>query len=361
MFTSFEIKNFRSLNELKIDSLGRVNLIAGPNGVGKTTLLEAIFLSGAIYGPSVIVDIMGLRGIKKVKIDVRPGGEAPWDSLFRNFDASQQIELEGRLPDGQAKSLKIRQLNGASDFRKASKVNQIVRIQVQGNELGAIKVLELKFRENKKNLVSYMILSSQGVRIEPLAIAAADTFPMKYVSDLLFSDFKEIAAIYGKLEAAQQTEMILRFLTIIEPRLTKLAMIFLGGEIPMLHGDIGLDHLVPLAYMGGGLVRAANLAIDLASVRDGILLVDEIENGIYHSNLVKVWQAIGEVARANNTQVFTTTHSYECIAAAHKAFSESKTYDFRLHRIDRVGDQIHAATYDQETMGAALEMGMEVR
>ncbi|MDR3260268.1 MAG: AAA family ATPase [Tannerella sp.] len=45
MLNSLYVKNYRNLKELKIDSAGQINLIAGKNNTGKTSLLEAI----AIY------------------------------------------------------------------------------------------------------------------------------------------------------------------------------------------------------------------------------------------------------------------------------------------------------------------------
>jgi len=36
------INNFRGIQNLSINKLGQVNLIAGLNGVGKTSLLEAV-------------------------------------------------------------------------------------------------------------------------------------------------------------------------------------------------------------------------------------------------------------------------------------------------------------------------------
>jgi hypothetical protein len=62
-----------------------------------------------------------------------------------------------------------------------------------------------------------------------------------------------------------------------------------------------------------------------------------------------------------NVQLFATTHSYQCIEAAHEAFTRSGPYDLRLHRLDRVGERIEVATYDQETLGTALELYHEVR
>ena len=64
------------------------------------------------------------------------------------------------------------------------------------------------------------------------------------------------------------------------------------------------------------------------------IFIDEIENGIHHSVQCKVWQAIGQVARELDIQVFATTHSLEMIRAAYEAFKEDDMLDeFRYHRL----------------------------
>ena len=40
ILNSLEIHNFRAFRDLKIEHLGRVNLLIGKNNVGKTSLLE---------------------------------------------------------------------------------------------------------------------------------------------------------------------------------------------------------------------------------------------------------------------------------------------------------------------------------
>lgn len=44
ILNSLEVRNFRAFHDLKIERLGRVNLIVGKNNVGKTSLLEALQL-----------------------------------------------------------------------------------------------------------------------------------------------------------------------------------------------------------------------------------------------------------------------------------------------------------------------------
>lgn len=44
MYKYFKINNFRCFEKLELPELERVNLIVGKNNVGKTALLEAIFV-----------------------------------------------------------------------------------------------------------------------------------------------------------------------------------------------------------------------------------------------------------------------------------------------------------------------------
>jgi len=46
VLSSFEIVNFRTFSHLRIERLGRVNLVVGKNGVGKSTFLESLRFYG---------------------------------------------------------------------------------------------------------------------------------------------------------------------------------------------------------------------------------------------------------------------------------------------------------------------------
>jgi AAA15 family ATPase/GTPase len=124
-----------------------------------------------------------------------------------------------------------------------------------------------------------------------------------------------------------------------------------------------MNQLVPLSVMGDGVTRLTSLVLAVATFRNGIIVVDEIENGLHYSILADIWKAIATAAHTFNTQIFATTHSREMILAAHQAFSERETYNFRLHRLDRSKKtgQIKAVTYDKETLEAAIDSDFEVR
>jgi AAA15 family ATPase/GTPase len=113
--------------------------------------------------------------------------------------------------------------------------------------------------------------------------------------------------------------------------------------------------------LGEGFNRVASVLLLMAYCQDGILLIDEIENGIHYSVMGQVWKAIGDAAQEFNVQVFATTHSWECIRAAHQIFVTSSNYDFRLLRLDRPNSVVTARTYDREMIEASLDTGLEMR
>src|SRR5437764_13543268 len=69
ILNSLEIRNFRAFRNLKIEHLGRVNLLVGKNNVGKTSLLEAIQLYAkdilrlnSNETPYILISVHGLSG-----------------------------------------------------------------------------------------------------------------------------------------------------------------------------------------------------------------------------------------------------------------------------------------------------------
>jgi AAA15 family ATPase/GTPase len=166
--------------------------------------------------------------------------------------------------------------------------------------------------------------------------------------------------LFGKLQIKLKKDVLIKNLNIIEPRLNNIEPVTVTGNT-LLHGEIGMGRLIPFPIMGGGMVRLTNLILYLTNAPKGVVLIDEIENGLHHSVMKNVWKAIGEISREFDTQVFATTHSFECIVSAHKAFSENNIYDFRLHRLEREEDHIRLVNYDQESLEAAIDMGLEVR
>ena len=127
----------------------------------------------------------------------------------------------------------------------------------------------------------------------------------------------------------------------------------------MIWGDIGLSELVPLAMMGDGMTRLARLVLAIAASPGGLVLVDEIETGLHHTVLSDIWRAVDEAANEFETQIVATTHSYECLQAAHQSLGGGG--GFLLHRLEVSGSGNHCVTYFPEDIDAAIRHDLEVR
>jgi len=189
----------------------------------------------------------------------------------------------------------------------------------------------------------------------PLPSSSASTLLSSHVR-MPVADAKR----YSKLEEVNRQDEILSTLKILEPRLRRLAVL-MSGNAPIINGDLNIGRLIPLPMMGEGISRLLSIILAIYDSPHGVVLVDEIEKGLHYSTMVEVWKAIAETARRSETQIIATTHSWECIKAAHEASAASDAYSFRLHRLERVKDEIRVATYNQETLDTAVEMSHEVR
>ena len=58
LLPSLEIKNFRAFRHLSIEKLGRVNLVTGKNNVGKSSLLEALWLYAERGSPTLVRQLL---------------------------------------------------------------------------------------------------------------------------------------------------------------------------------------------------------------------------------------------------------------------------------------------------------------
>ena len=371
MLSTLEVKNFRNHRNLRLNSLGRINLIAGRNGAGKTSLLEAVWILGGPDTPELSERINSFRGA------TFQFSRKAFREIFFHFNHEQGAEIKahgdwGTTPRTLHISLQRREQNQRVLQQEATKTefagsniawtesdDEIVftythddnsqyisrawwyKQTVPSNSIGTAALTELGFRQQK-----------QQVSDRPVSVLMASSFR---------ENEQTVASRLGDLQLQGLDHDILKLLQPIEPQLKSLLTISLG-EGSVVHASLqGIERPLPVRLVGEGFNRMLELALLIGSVRGGQLLVDEIENGLHHSVLQEVFSVLSEFAAEFDVQIFATTHSAECIDAAYQALKDKAEGEFAFFRLGRTENGTKAVRFDREMIETSIDHSLEIR
>ncbi len=203
-----------------------------------------------------------------------------------------------------------------------------------------------------------MTLRREGMQTE---LATPPDFPScVFLSARHHTDPEMDAKKFSELEMEGQAEVIVRSLNAINGRVRRL--VTLAASVPpMLYADVGLSRLVPVGMLGDGMGRILSVALSFHEAAGGILLIDEVENGIHHSVLKSVWRSLYQLAIMFDVQVFATTHSLECVKAARDVFKVEQSQALHAHRLQFHDGRHQVTTYPFDALDYTLDYGAEVR
>jgi hypothetical protein len=153
-----------------------------------------------------------------------------------------------------------------------------------------------------------------------------------------------------------------RIMREVEPRLKRLRYAKLPGTgSPLVFADIGLSRAVPATQMGQAFNRLLHIYAEILASKANVLLIDEIENGIFSESLEMIWKGLFAVCEEQKVQIFATTHSRECVMAANSAAHDRGKDELSVQRLQMVDGKIEAVRLGIEHLEVAAEMGLEVR
>lgn len=364
MYKSFRVKNFRCFKDLQINDLGRVNLIAGKNNTGKTALMEAALLLSCPLTPNLLLDVQSSRGLA----DSDKNRRDVWQQIFYRLDTTCEINLYGDEHENEGRS---RRLSISECESMDSNPEHFANYIGCAKEIGYFRDGHIDTRGASLLVYSFSYLESKS-ELDQVYLASKPALPFftKKYADKRYVYFpaearrnpQDRADTFSAVERHGDLPKLIKYLDIFEPGLFDLRLQSLSGNLT-IWGRVD-SHQIPLRLMGTGLNRFADIVMSLIVEKPQVIFIDEIENGIHHSVLQKVWQAIGQLAREQGIQVFATTHSLEMIRAAYEAFKDDEEYEFRYHRLDRDEEGlIEAATYNEPALDAvaSFDFDFEVR
>ena len=378
MYTSFSIENFRLFDNLTVEPLARVNLIAGQNNAGKTALLEAIWLHSGPNIPDLGVRLAGFRGIPTANpnrfmhdlfydfdhervIQLRARGE--WNSRPRTLTVQSQPRLETVVATSTTDPSVMPPRGSQEPDAMTTSGSEIVLDYVDEHE-DHFESAGWWVRANPQVVNMgpnmQMALGGEGMASRQAKMAVRPS--CVFLSARHRAGPEEDVQRFGEVELEGYADRIVEALQIVDSRIKRLATIA-SPPMPMVYADVGLSRLLPMGFLGDGMGRLLSMVLAFYQARNGTILIDEVENGLHHGTLEKVWTNLDWLSREFNVQVFATTHSYECIVAANAAFSELGSEDLHLHRLYRrsPSESVKAVTYTKEALNTNIEYFWELR
>lgn len=345
IFSSFHFKNFRSLEDIHIKDIGQVNLLVGKNNSGKSTILEGIFLLCGAMNPNVIADLHSHRDLLLMQDD-------EFRLFFRNQSFENDIYLNSELGNREKRELKISPLY--SNTIDANIMDDKSRIPSGKTNLapgiGGIHI-ELSHKNKKENYQLSLKNLLTTILTRGNIINAAFLSP-KSITNQLVNSLEDIFI-------NKRIKNIISVLKTIEPSLEDIRI----GAHGRVYMDIGIEKMMPINIMGDGIRKILSVIVSISNMQNGVVLLDEIENGIHYSSLHIFWRAILAAAKEFNVQLFITTHSYECIKAytEESANSSLSQDELKLLKIDKNESEHKVISFSLEEMKSGIENSLEVR
>lgn len=350
MFRNINIENFRGVKSVQVGDLRRVNLFFGKNNCGKSSLLEALYLITEQSNPLLPVSINNFRNYSRVT-------EKDIILDFYGLDATKEIHISAEADDGKNRDLRIAEIKSNSNkiaLEELEKESVIapngfygLRLSYSLGNSGTVYKSDIVIKNDGKNEAKINSDSRYKEDIESLYLPSA------------YSQYS-VTKKYAQIVENKQENYIVDILRTIEPRIKDMQLV--GNSLMV---DVGLPQRLPVNVMGDGIRKLLYIIIAIYECQNGILLIDEVDNGFHYSAMSLLWKAILYASKNNNTQVFVTTHNIDSLKGlvnvlhTENATEKQDVAAFKLIKKD--DDSLKALRYDYEQMSYAIEQEMEMR
>ena len=327
MLKNIEIIEYKCFKNFKLDGLSRINIISGKNNVGKTALLECLFIENDAVDNAFDV-IARNRNIKK--------------KYFQNY----------------IKEIKYSVI--ANDIEYNFKVKN-------KNDLNKREIEE----KNKLNADYDEFVCSYrngNLIFSPLVFAVMEEdSEYKYINSSKPSNEK-LVKLYSKIQTKGLQHKFLTYLQLLDNNIKWLEPQLINDELVLRVNLQNPEISLITSELGEGVNRYIEILSSMLSIETQnndygkSIFIDEIENGIHYSKLLDIAKAIIEIAEKEDIQVFITTHDKETIEAFAKACEEKKFEDISL--IELYKDEkntIHPIVMNYDNLIYGIEMGEDFR
>ena len=380
MINSIEIKNFKNLSELTLNSIEQINLISGKNNTGKSSLLEAIGLQVSQGSLSFLEQILTFRG-ENYRSRPTEDRNIIQDNYFKSFSTLFTNRVVG-FEKKDSLSIKTNITSRTKDLFNGINQNNLLLIRIakyfdvmseDSETLGRFR--ERIIAENKSDIdklpndlrigliidlnnKSNLIPFNGGLRIQN--IGDINAFQLIRANDL----YRELnGKLWDSIALTVKEQYIIDALKIIEPNVERITFV---AENTITRSPVmklkNYDIIQPLRSMGDGINRILTIILAMVNVENGYLLIDEFENGLHYTTQEKLWEIIFYLAEKLNVQVFATTHSRDCIEGFENVLNDTQNkITGKMILLSNRKGKISPVEFDKDELKIATEQDIEVR
>ncbi|MCY4368469.1 MAG: ATP-binding protein [bacterium] len=358
---------------MSIPRLGRVTLLAGKNAVGKTTVLEAVRVFASRGEHEVLSDL--LTGRDEVSIAEDEDGvsrsEPDWPALFHGRNLTSGTRFAIRSGD--------RVLVVKEDRVAPEEAIRISRLFFDVGESDHVRALRVTFDDQEwalpllleHDVSGYNILSFRRSHFKRRFRSLLNQpLPPQLTCNSLGPGIltnADLARFWDTVAPTSDDERATRALRLVLGEGVERVLVVGNGTIAhrgtrqAVVKLLNSNRSVPLKSFGDGALRFYGVALALAYSNNGVLLMDEVENGIHHSLQEDYWRMVLQAALHNNVQVLATTHSWDCVRGFAREAAANDGVEGVLIRLDRDNRGIRAIEYSEEELAVAARQNIEVR
>jgi energy-coupling factor transporter ATP-binding protein EcfA2 len=364
---NINIDRFRGINSLEMNNLNHVNIIAGDNNSGKTSVLEAMLL---LRNPKEFNNV--LRVVRTRDMGFRFNSTSVYEDFINLFPRNSEplkISIDAECRGNSIRlcligTQKTILLAPEDTFQNYSSYARWERIKQSSGNLETVAFrgeFQYDFAEEHGNdPVEFHTHSRTTGRV----IGRNEYLNIVYVSPI---DHMR-GNTFGKiLRDDLYKDICINVLKLFDPQIADIFYLKnenFGRPIEYIkHSVLGN---MPLSTYGDGIKRVLSLASGITQAANGVLMIDELETAIHSKYYDEIFRFVLKACKQFQVQLFVTTHSMEAI----DELLAAQNYD--LHDSDDVSvitfkkDPDDMRTYSRILAGRHVlsnreEFGFEVR
>ena len=326
LLPSLKIRNYRVFDDLEVSTLGRVNLIVGQNNVGKTSLLEAVWLwaSRGDYktienlvfqrdGASVVTQQMEFPVSREDRLFFHKtiGMFLGISSLFYGFPAVAQERPPFVISSSDVKlTVKYQISKNHLPHRNDCEIFEFDFLPTLLVSFDDMEIYQTHVGTNGRMKILCSLNNEKSFQVSKFRIPA-----IHFLSASNPSFFSSMKRLWDRSLLNGRIDDILTGIKTIDSNIHEI--FFINDDFPdnsvaiCRHSEFSRP--IPLRSLGDGVVWFFHIMLTLVNADNGILLIDEFENGLHYRIQPKAWEVIFHMAEQLNVQVFATTHSADAV------------------------------------------------